>query len=49
MKTHINTIGSACGRFVEYQWFVIDGGKLIAQGFAATIEQAHHLAGLVHQ
>lgn len=47
MKTHINTIGSVCGCFVEYQWFVIDGGKLIAQGFAATIEQAKNLANLV--
>ena len=40
MKTFINTIGSACGRFVEYQWLVVDSGKIVAQGFSATIEQA---------
>jgi hypothetical protein len=40
MQTHICTIGSACGRFVEYQWLVVNSGKIVAQGFADTIEQA---------
>lgn len=46
MKTHINTIGSACGKFVEYQWFVVASGAVIAQGFAETIEQAQQQAAL---
>ncbi len=47
MKAFINTIGSACGRFVEYQWFVVDSGKIIAKGFAATIEQAQKASATV--
>lgn len=44
MKTQINTIGSVCGKFVEYQWFVTNEKGLIACGFAKTIEQAKQLA-----
>ncbi len=38
MKVSIAHIGSACGNYVEYRWLIADNGKIIASGFAHTIE-----------
>ncbi len=40
MKVLISPVGSVCGNYVEYRWIVADNGKIIASGFAHTIEAA---------